>query len=260
MGGASVESFYDDLADDYHLVYVDWQAAVRRQAAVLDRLLRAELGAGAWPLAVLDCACGIGTQALGLAALGYRVAATDVSAVAVDRARREAAALGLAVSFGVADMRGLAGAPAGPFDVVLACDNALPHLLTDEDLERSARAMRGRLRSGGVLLASIRDYDAAIAQRPRATLPQVIDGPSGRRVVFQVWDWDGGDPPCYTLSHFIAREVGTGWDTRCRQTRYRALRRGELDALLTAAGFAAIRWHMPDDSGYFQPVVTARTP
>lgn len=258
MDDGSAASFYDDLAEEYHLVYADWRAAVRRQAAVLDRLLRAEAGTGDTPLKVLDCACGIGTQALGLAALGHRVSASDISSAVVARARREAESFGVAVSFAVADLRGLDGAPDGPFDAVLACDNALPHLLTDLELARSARAIRGRLRRGGVLLASIRDYDATLAQRPRATLPQVVDGPDGRRIVYQVWDWDDAEPPCYTLSLFVTRDGASGWETRCRRTRYRALRRADLDAILASAGFGGIRWRMPAESGYFQPVVTAR--
>jgi glycine/sarcosine N-methyltransferase len=60
----SVRDFYDGLASDYHLFYDDWEAAVQRQGAALDRLIK-----GLHPSAVelLDCSCGIGTQAIGLA-------------------------------------------------------------------------------------------------------------------------------------------------------------------------------------------------
>ena len=61
--------FYDELADAYHLVFEDWDAAMRRQG----RLLAALLPPPAAAEPVLDCACGIGTQALGLAAPGYAV-------------------------------------------------------------------------------------------------------------------------------------------------------------------------------------------
>ena len=42
-----------------------------------DVMIRRHLGPG--PKVVLDCACGIGTQAIGLAACGHRVVATDLS-------------------------------------------------------------------------------------------------------------------------------------------------------------------------------------
>ncbi len=62
--GSTVQ-FYDDFASDYHLAYGGrWESAVERQGEALDRLIR-ELAPGAHD--VLDCACGIGTQTIGLA-------------------------------------------------------------------------------------------------------------------------------------------------------------------------------------------------
>jgi 2-polyprenyl-3-methyl-5-hydroxy-6-metoxy-1,4-benzoquinol methylase len=113
--------------------------------------------------AILDCACGIGTQALGLALLGHSVHGTDISPVAVERARCEAAQLGVAVTFGVADMRTLDRDVGRVFDVVLAFDNSLPHLLGPADMQLAAHAIRRTLRPGGVFLASTRDYDAQLA-------------------------------------------------------------------------------------------------
>ena len=128
----SVERFYDELAPLYHLIFLDWEAVIRREAEALDRVIRERWGDGR--LSILDVACGIGTQALGLAALGHRVTASDLSAGAVERARREAAARGLAVRFSVADMRQAATHHREQFDLVIACDNSVAHLLTDEDL------------------------------------------------------------------------------------------------------------------------------
>jgi len=33
----SVARFYDGLADEYHLLFADWDASVRRQGEILDR-------------------------------------------------------------------------------------------------------------------------------------------------------------------------------------------------------------------------------
>ncbi len=251
----SVRAFYDDLADDYHLLFADWQESVRRQAAVLDGLIRGELGPG--PRAVLDCACGIGTQAIGLARLGHRVHATDLSPAAVARARREAAAVDATLSFGVADLRSLAEQVADEFDVVLACDNALPHLVNDDDLRLAVDNMAAKLRPGGLLLASIRDYDRLAQDRPAAEGPHVVDGPDGRRVAFQVWDW-ADDGRGYRLHQFLVRETGAGWQTDHRATAYRAILREEMAAALRQAGLTDIRWRGPEESGYYQPMVTAR--
>jgi 2-polyprenyl-3-methyl-5-hydroxy-6-metoxy-1,4-benzoquinol methylase len=142
----STFEFYQQLAKDYHLIYADWTKAIERQGATLDRLIRAQIGGP--PLTVLDCSCGIGTQAIALARRGYTVHATDLSPAAVERAAREAAAQGAALTVGVADFRTLETQVAGMFDVVLSCDNSLPHLLTDDDLRRAARSMRAKLRAG----------------------------------------------------------------------------------------------------------------
>jgi glycine/sarcosine N-methyltransferase len=76
---------YDEIATLYHLVYPDWNAAIARQAAALDAIIREHVGPP--PQSILDVSCGIGTQALGLAALGYAVTASDLSSAAVERAR-----------------------------------------------------------------------------------------------------------------------------------------------------------------------------
>jgi glycine/sarcosine N-methyltransferase len=251
----SVARFYDDLAEHQHLVFADWEASLVWQADVLERVIRAQLGPAA--RSVLDCSCGIGTQAIGLAGRGFAVHATDISRAAVARAAREAAARGVPLTTGVADLRALDREVGGTFDVVLSCDNALPHLMTDADLHQALRAMWTKTAPDGLLLASIRDYDRILAERPRAELPRVFDDPEGRRIVFQVWDWDA-DSRSYTLSLFILRQNGDAWHTIHHATRYRALPRHELTAALQAAGFSDVRWLMPEAGGYYQPLVTAR--
>jgi glycine/sarcosine N-methyltransferase len=252
-----ISRFYDGLSDSYHLIFADWGESMQRQAQVLDGLLRARLGPP--PRVVLDCACGIGTQAIGLALRGYDVTASDVSAGAVERAQREAGALGAQLSFGVADMRTLSAQVRGPFDAVIACDNALPHLLTEDDLLSALREMAAVLRPGGLLLASIRDYDALLDERPNTTTPRVFDGPDGRRVVIQVWDWLPGTE-LYDFTLLIVQQAGDGWQTQAHTTRYRALRRADLVRAVRAAGLDDLHWHMPPESGYYQPIITARKP
>jgi SAM-dependent methyltransferase len=248
-------AFYEALAGDYHRIFGDWQASVRWQGETLDRLIRACLGKP--PRSVLDCSCGIGTQAIGLAQRGYQVHATDLSPAAVERAAREARAAGVSLAVGVADLRTLAMDVPGRFDVVLSCDNALPHLLSVADLRRAVRGMAAKLNPGGLWLASMRDYEQARHERPRAELPRVFDDPAGRRIVFQVWDW-WPDEPIYDLHLFVLRTVDGTWTTAHYTARYRAVTRAELDAALRAAGLTAVTWHLPAESSYYQPLVTAR--
>lgn len=82
------ELFYDQLAANYRLLFEDWEISTGRQANALGPLLEGECGAS--KLRLLDCACGVGTQVLGLAKRDHRITACDLSSVAVQRARIEA--------------------------------------------------------------------------------------------------------------------------------------------------------------------------
>ena len=56
--------FYDNLASQYDKLFLDWQATTQEQAVILDKLF---VSNGFDKSAhILDCACGIGTQAIGL--------------------------------------------------------------------------------------------------------------------------------------------------------------------------------------------------
>ena len=84
----SVSGFYDHFAGDYHLLFEDWEASMMRQASAIGSILERECAVAG--TTVFYCACGIGTQALGLAKAGFCVTGADVSAGAVQRARSEA--------------------------------------------------------------------------------------------------------------------------------------------------------------------------
>jgi glycine/sarcosine N-methyltransferase len=182
-----------------------------------------------------------------------------VSSVSVDRARREAARLGASLTLGVADVRALSDLVPGPFDVAITFDNALPHLVEPADLGAALQSLRDELRPGGLLLASIRDYDAVLASPPSGEPPRMSGSPGKRRVVAQVWEWDA-TRPIYRLHQFVLREHPTGeWSARHLQARYRALRRSELAVAAEEAGFRDVRWLEPADTRFYQPILAART-
>lgn len=247
--------FYEALADHYHLIFDDWDSAIERQARILRPLLASQTSVS--PLKILDCACGIGTQAIGLAAMGHRVVASDLSRAAVKRAEEEALRRSLKISFYVSDMTSLLEVAESEFDVVVAMDNALPHLNAAQ-LEQAARAIASKLKPKGLFLASIRDYDKLILQRPTMQGPAFYGTDGNRRIVHQVWDWI--DDAKYAVHLYITTRSGEGWETHHFGSEYRCLLREELSGVLKDAGFEAVHWLMPSESGFYQPVVLARLP
>lgn len=240
--------FYDKIAPFYHLIYPDWEASIGRQAAAIDGIVREAWGDGV--KSVLDVACGVGTQSLGLAALGYAVTASDLSSDAVERARREAAARGVRVDFSVADMRDARGHHRGEFDLVIACDNALPHLLTDADLLGAFRELSLCVRPGGGCLISVRDYDKE-ERGGTQVKPYGLRVEGGRRyLVFQVWEFNGA---IYDLSmYFIEDRGGADCITHVMRSRYYAVGVGRLIELMAEAGFRDVK---RIDGRFFQPVL-----
>jgi SAM-dependent methyltransferase len=253
----TVTDFYDRLSLLYHHnMGWDWDAAVREEGAQLSRFLTERVSRPS-PYSILDCSCGIGTQAIGLALQGHRVHATDLSQVSVDCAQQEAAELGVDMTFGVADYRDLGAAVSETFDVVLSCDNSIAHCLSDDDLAAALDSMKTRLNTGGLLLLSLRDYAALVADKPRFNNEHVQDKSDGRRIVFQLWDW-ADDGRRYGIHQFLIRDVDGRYELNHFETRLRAFLRDEILAAVRSAGYQEVRWHVPEESGYYQPIVTAR--
>lgn len=235
------------------MIFEDWDQAIDRQARILDRLLNPQQSGR--PLKILDCACGIGTQAIGFAKLGHKVTASDLSQAAVTRAKCEAKIRGVEISFLVSDMTSLPEIMEGKFDVVAAMDNALPHL-SREQVRRALRAIGSKLAPNGRFITSIRDYDELLGQKPTMQQPVFYGKPGERRIVHQVWDWI--DAARYTLHLYISEESNHTWTTHHFISEYRCVLRGELSRELESAGFRDVQWLMPGESGYYQPIVLAR--
>lgn len=181
---------YDEIAAHYDLIFENWEASILRQATVLGSILDEECG-DRRPIRVLDCACGIGTQTLGLAMKGFEIEGCDISSGAVQRARSEASKRELRLPFWVANMLQLSAVPRSGFDAVICIDNSLPHLDSDEQWLQAAQQAYAKLRIGGSFIGSTRDYDRLIVERPTTQGPSFYWDSGRRRIVFQIWDLAG---------------------------------------------------------------------
>jgi SAM-dependent methyltransferase len=242
-------NFYDQLAPFYHIIYGDWNAAIARQATQLSNIIREHWGEQVQN--ILDVSCGIGTQAIGLATQGYTVTASDLSAQAIDRAQREAQQRSLEISFSVCDMRAVYRHHQAQFDVVLSCDNSIPHLLNDVEILTALQQMYACTRPGGGCLLTIRDYD----KEPRGTgivKPYGIREAADKRyLVFQVWDFSG---ETYDLSMYFVEDdrPSNTANTTVLRSRYYALSPNHLIKLMEQVGYRSVTRL---DDQFFQPIV-----
>jgi len=250
------QTFYDGFADNYQFLFIDWQQTVERQGNILGEFF-AKSGEAA-PKTVLDCTCGIGTQAIALATQGYKVHGTDLSSESIKQAKKNAAQFETsgALTFDVADLLQKPENPA-KYDIVMAYDNPIAHFQTDEQLLTAFQTMAAHTADRGLLTTSLRDYDALSEERPRQSHIRVTDNKDGRTIMFQVWDWHE-DGTGYQSEMFVITQDGHNWTTNSYKTTFRAWKRDEVTRILQQAGLYNIKWHMPEESGYYQQIVTAR--
>lgn len=247
----STTKFYDIVAPFYHLIYPDWDLSIKKQGKDIENIVRSF---GISPDSILDVACGIGTQSLGLAQLGYRVTASDLSAQEIERCKSEATKRGLSISASVVDMRQAYECHQKKFDCVIACDNSIPHLLSDAEILSTLKQLFLCTKVGGLCLISIRDYTKIDFNTPIQLYPHGVREESGcRYILFQVWK---SHLPLYdTTLYVIEHHENEAPIAHSSTATYYAISIEKLIGLMNQAGFAEIN---RVDNQYFQPVIVAR--
>jgi len=248
-----VSRFYDDLAPDHHLIFDDWETSLAWQGRVLTNIIQSQ-----WPAhnTVLDVSCGIGTQVLALAMNGFQVTGSDLSPRAVERARIEAERRNHRTDLTVCDMRQAFAHHGGGFDLVISCDNSIPHLLTDADISTALGQMFACLRPGGGCLLTVRDYDQEPRGKNIIKPIRAFTRNSVRNLVVQVWDFEKDH---YDVTMFILEETLASHNVRTRKmrSRYYAIGVNSILAMMDATGFQrATRL----DGVFYQPVLVGTKP
>lgn len=246
------QTFYDNLAAQYDKLFLDWQSVTQEQAVMLSGIFE-NYGFGK-TANILDCACGIGTQAIGLARLGYNVTASDISEGELAEAGARAAEVGVSIRFENADFRRLSQTFDAQFDIIIAMDNALPHMLSHAELAEAVTSIANQIAQSGIFVGSIRDYDALLADKPPYSPPYIHRTDNGQRVCFQTWEWSGEH---YRLIQYIIDDADSVQVSRF-ECEYRATRRQELTELFLSAGCREVIWLFPEETGFYQPIVVAK--
>jgi cyclopropane fatty-acyl-phospholipid synthase-like methyltransferase len=161
----------------------------RAQRAVYDLEMAGQIGHE-----VIDVGCGIGEQALFLAARGHVVCGVDPSEVAIARAGRQARERGLPARFVVAELTEL-GRLGRTFDC--AVDVGSLHRVAPEERAAYAAGLHAVLRPGGRLYAwCVGEHERAPGGPPRITQDELrasfasgwrIDAVEATRIESHIW-------------------------------------------------------------------------
>jgi SAM-dependent methyltransferase len=241
--------FYDDLARDYRHIFQDWEKSVEYHADAVDAIVRRVFGRRI--KTILDASCGIGTQLIGLARRGYEMTGSDISGKELAAAGKELKKRKLKADLRRADFRDLSSVFKENFDLVISCDNSVPHCLSDEEILKALKSMYSRTRYG--VLLTIRDYDNV--DRSKVQL-----FPYGYRTIrgvktflFQRWEFEGD---LYTVSFFFVRDdklaPSAGLSGKVYKTKYYAVKTGKMAELMKQAGFRQVQCLKRD---FYQPIL-----
>lgn len=191
MTDTPAQTLFDQWDERYHS-FVDRLSAQRPNPAIVTEITGRPTGSA------LDIGCGVGADAVWLAAQGWDVTAIDVSQVALDRAAVAADQAGVAVTWVRSRLEDL-DLPACGFDLVTAHYPALLHS-PGRDAER---ALLAAVAPGGLLLVVHHaDIDVELAKS------------------------HGFDPAVYLLHDDVVALLGPDWEVTVERHRQRPVPAG----------------------------------
>ena len=217
---------YDTLADVYEWLVPDALLTPEGSAAALEPWLPPP------PARVLDCACGTGVLAAGLAALGYDVVATDASEGMLRRARERGVA---------AERRAWEElAFESEFDAVLCVGNSLTHAPGAAGRRAALVRMAAALRPGGVLLLTSRNWEHVRAHGSGLQIDDRVVERGGRRgLVVRAWTLAESDEEVSVLETGVALLDGDEATLVTERLEFWPFAYDALLADLAAAGLTA---------------------
>ncbi|HEX2027709.1 MAG TPA: class I SAM-dependent methyltransferase [Nitriliruptorales bacterium] len=129
---------------------------------------------------ILDCASGTGQLAVGLAARGFDVLASDASEAMIQRTQTLADQYGVALTAVVCAWEDLSRVVEGPFDAVFCVGNSLTHADGQPGRRAALAQMAAVLRDGGLLAITSRNWERLREQRPGLEIDDRLTHRAGR--------------------------------------------------------------------------------
>jgi len=237
---------YETLADVYEWLVPESLLTPAGSAAALEPWLPTP------PARALDCACGTGVLAAGLAALGYDVVATDACEAMVRRTRDR-------------------GVPAerraweqlafeAEFDVVLCVGNSLTHAPGAAGRRAALARMAAALRPGGALLVTSRNWERIRERGSGVEIDERLVERDGRRgLAVRSWTLAESDEEVSVLETGVALLDGDEATLVTERLEFWPFTYEALLADLAAAGMTATHsTYDPDADRYLVAAAATR--
>ena len=244
---------YDDVAGTYEWLFDDdllsGEPFLTPYAHVLERLTPGSR--------VLDCACGIGVEAIALARRGFDVTGTDISPGMIEQARRRGRDAGVDVRWQVCAWEDLPQHLDGGYDLVICKGNSLVHAEGPQGTIAALRAMWQMLRPGGEIVVGTRNFEHLRTARPHIEVwPVRVHRDGIACITTYVWQIpDAWDQPHIADLVFVFDD-GAKITHRVSRISFVPFRSEELTAWLRVAGFDDLHSDRTDEHPRY--TVTAR--
>jgi len=247
----NMTDYYDYFAEKYHLILPDVDEAINSQGIVLKEIIQKYSRSNV--KTILDCTCGIGIQTISLAALGYIVYGSDISNAELEIAVKETKKRNLAVKYCYADLRELEKSFENQFDAIISIDNAMSHLLTEKDFTLAFKSIFNRLYDGGIFLASFRDYDSILEEKPVwAYSPRLRKEGETTFITVRNFEWDGDI--CTSHQYFIENNNGRAVLFYNKYKQW-AITRDKIARMVENTSFSECFWLFPQETNFYQPIL-----
>lgn len=244
-------SYYNQLAPIYGVILPGWEDYMKDEAKTLDKLFKQYARIDV--KRVLDCTCGIGVQSIALSLLGYDVHASDNNRAMIEQAEKNSKKYEVSIRPSVVDCTRMDNYYHTSFDAIISIDNALPHLKTMKNLEKCFRAVHKLLNSGGVFLASFRDYAELLKTKPISAYPPRRNTVGNSTyTILKTWSWDNN---ICTSDQYVIEETPSNRHLYHESYDQLAVTGKELCQLCESIGFAEVYWIVPSEIDYYQPVL-----
>lgn len=243
--------YYDYFAERYHIMVEDWSQSIKTQGKILSNLFNKYAKRDIKK--VLDCTCGIGTQAISLAYEGFAVTGSDISRNELTVAQKEADKRKLNIKFIYADCRYLRNSISEKFDAIVSIDSALPHLLTKVNFVLAFNSIYDALCDGGIFISSYRNYEELLKTKPNMAYP--IRFRKNRDInytIFRKWEWKKN---IIFSKQYVIEESLSNTKLYVNDYKQWAITKNELLDITKETNFSEIYWLMPEESGFSQPLL-----